>query len=100
MRMPVYFTTSIGPDENSSRKLFAFAKSVGVEAIVSAPDPQSLADIDRLAQEFGINVALYNRGRKDTPAYWSPPAFLNAVRDRSKRIGVAADVRELDRSGN
>ena len=92
IRMPAYFTPTIGPDEDSSRRLFEFAKSAGVATIVSDPDPQSLAAIDKLAAEFGINVALYNRNRKETPAYWNPQSLLEALKGRSNRIGAAGDV--------
>jgi type 1 glutamine amidotransferase/sugar phosphate isomerase/epimerase len=91
LRMPAYFTPAIGPDEASSRKLFAFAKDLGVETIVSAPDPASLAEIDRLANEYGVNVALYSLGRKETPAYWDPKAAVSLLEGRSKRIGLWAD---------
>ncbi len=92
LRMPAYFIATIGPDENASRKLFEFAKNLGVETIVSAPGPDSLPAIDKLANEFGINVALYNRSRKETPAYWDPKSMLAALEGRSKRIGVCADI--------
>ncbi len=39
LRMPAYFIATIGPDESTGRKLFEFAKSLGVETIVSAPLP-------------------------------------------------------------
>jgi len=92
LRMPAYFTPLIDSDENSRRRLFGFAKDLGVETIISDPDPQSLPEIDRLANEYGINVALLNRGRKDTPAYWDPSRLLAVVEARSKRIGACVDV--------
>ncbi|HYW45045.1 MAG TPA: ThuA domain-containing protein [Bryobacteraceae bacterium] len=97
--MPVYFTATIGPDESSSRELFVFAKALNVETIVSDPAPESLAVVDALANEFGINVALYNRSRKETPAYWDPKSLLNAVEGRSKRFGACADIGNWMREG-
>jgi type 1 glutamine amidotransferase/HEAT repeat protein/sugar phosphate isomerase/epimerase len=88
--MPVYFTATIGPDESSSRKLFEFAKALNVETIVSDPAPESLAAIDKLANEFGVNVALYNG---------SPKSLLSALEGRSKRIGVCADIGAWVREG-
>jgi type 1 glutamine amidotransferase len=83
LRMPVYFTATIGPDESAIRKLFEFAKGLGVETIVSSPAPELLPAIDRLANEFEINVAMEGRGTRDT---------LSALAGRSKRIGVCADL--------
>src|SRR5713101_8172850 len=84
LRMPAYFTPSIGPDENSSRAVFEFAKSLGVETIVASPDPASLPLIDKLASEFGVNVALSNIA--------DPKGLLQAVEGRSKRIGANVDL--------
>jgi type 1 glutamine amidotransferase/sugar phosphate isomerase/epimerase len=90
--MPAYFVPTIGPDENASRKLFEFAKSLGVETIISDPDPDLLPLIDKLANEFGVNVALYNHGREETPAYWSPEVMLKTLQGRSNRLGACADI--------
>ena len=88
LRMPAYFTATIGPDENASRKLFEFAKALGIETVVSGPAPESLTAIDQLANEFGINVAL----SRDARAYRNPKSVLAAVEGRSKRIGAYADL--------
>ncbi len=92
LRMPVYSVPTIGPDENAARKLFEFAKSLGVETIVSSPPPDSLPAVDKLANEFGVSVALRNRTRQETPAYWDPKSMLGALEGRSARIGVCADT--------
>ncbi len=76
LKMPAYHVASIPAD---ARKLFEFAKSLGVETIVASPDPASLADLDKLATEFGINVAVHGRDPK-------------ILEGRSKRIGLAADA--------
>ena len=90
--MPAYFTADIGADEATNRKVFEFAKSLGVETIVAAPDPARLPAIDQLANEFGINVALRN-GTRD------PKALLQAVEGRTKRIGVAVDTGQWIKDG-
>ena len=60
LRMPVYFTAEISVDEPTARKQFEFAKSLGVETVVVARMPRVLPAIERLADEFGVNVALSN----------------------------------------
>ena len=92
LRMVAYRVESLGADDAARRKVFAFAKAMGVEMIVSSPDPAALADIDKLANEFSINFAIQNRGRKETPAYWNPKGMLTVLEGRSKRIGVYADL--------
>jgi type 1 glutamine amidotransferase len=83
MRMPAYFTPTIAADESSARKLFEFAKNLGVETIVSGPGAESFALVDKLANEYGINVAVYDR---------DPKKALAAVDGRSRRMGVRADT--------
>lgn len=90
--MVAYHVDSIGPDDATRRKVFQFAKSMGAEMVISAVPPTSLPAIDKLAGEIGINFAIENRGRKDTPAYWDPKRLLGALQGLSSRIGVRADV--------
>jgi sugar phosphate isomerase/epimerase len=92
VEMVAYHVDSLEPDDAVRRKVFEFAKSMGAEMIISAPDTGSLPAIDKLAGEFGINVAIENRSRKDTPAYWEPKRLLGALQSRSNRIGVRADL--------
>jgi type 1 glutamine amidotransferase/HEAT repeat protein/sugar phosphate isomerase/epimerase len=81
LRMPVYVTSSIGAGEAAIRKLFEFAKALGVEVIVASSAPDSLPDVDRLANEFAISVALPHAG-----------IMPQALEGRSKRIGIRADT--------
>ena len=99
VQMAAYHVDSFGPDESTRRKVFEFAKSLGVEMIVAAPEPASLPAIDKLANEFGINVAIESLGRKETPAYWQPKRVLTALQGRSSRIGVCVDTGAWLREG-
>ena len=82
LQMPAYHVDAIPTDGSSRRKLFEFAKSLGVELIVSGSQPASLADVDQLANEFGVNVAIENL---------SPKSVAGALQGRGQRIGVVAD---------
>jgi type 1 glutamine amidotransferase/sugar phosphate isomerase/epimerase len=92
LRMPAYFATRIGPDEAQVRTLFEFAAGLGIETIVCSPDPALLATIDGLANKHNVNVALYSRSRKETPAYWNPTNLRETLEGRSQRIGAAVDT--------
>src|ERR1700693_3872778 len=59
IQMVAYHVDGLGPDD---RKVFEFAKSLGVEMIVAAPDPASLPGIDKLANEIGIHRRMANIG--------------------------------------
>jgi type 1 glutamine amidotransferase/sugar phosphate isomerase/epimerase len=91
-RMVAYDVPTIGSDEAEIRKLFEFARSLNVLTIVSAPAPDALPAIDKLANEFNINVAIGNGSKKETPAYADPRKLLQAVNGLSKRIGVCVDT--------
>jgi type 1 glutamine amidotransferase/sugar phosphate isomerase/epimerase len=82
IRMVAYRVPSIGPDEDSSRKVFEFAQEFKVETIVVERLPKDLALIDKLANEFEINVAFCG----------SLKSVLAAVQDRGKRLGLCGDT--------
>lgn len=83
LRMLAYRTDSIGSDESSRRKLFEFAKGLGVETIICAPDLASLHALDKLATEFGVAVAVENSSLK---------SLMSALEGRGPLIGVNADI--------
>ena len=56
VRMAAYRVPTIGPGEQDSRKLFEFAKNIGVGVIVSEHVPDALPTVDKLANEFGVNA--------------------------------------------
>src|SRR5689334_2444851 len=66
VRMSAYHSDAITAD----RKLFEFAKALGIETIIA---PTAGPDVDALAEEFKVNIALEN------------PTALDG---RSKRIGL------------
>jgi hypothetical protein len=90
VRMPAYQTGLTGPDDASWRKLFEFAKEMGVQTIVSAADPAAFPSIDKLAAEFGINVAATSKLH---------PAALSTALEGRNRIGVFADIAEWESQG-
>ena len=79
-----YRIDDVGSDESSQRKVFEFAKAINAPMIITSAPPASLAGLEKLASEFGIDVAL--ESRKD------PKASLSALEGRGKRMGVAADL--------
>jgi type 1 glutamine amidotransferase len=83
MRMAAYHAGGVPGDAASRRKAIDFAKELGVETLIfSGPaDAASLAELDKLATDASINVAL----DKVTAA---------ALEGRSNRIGVHVDAAE------
>lgn len=79
------------------RKLFEFAREMGIETIVSEPAEKDFDLLDKLVEEFQINIAIHNHP-KPSP-YWSPESVLKVIQGRSKRIGACADTGHFRRSG-
>ena len=92
-----YGVVPLPNDETECRKVFDFAKDMGLETIVSEPPPDAIALIARLCDEYEINVAIHNH---PTPsAYWDPHTVLNAVKGHTQRLGACADTSHWMRSG-
>ena len=81
----------------ASRRTFDFAKDMGIETIVSEPGFKQFDELDKLCEEYGINVALHNHP-KPSP-YWDPDTVLKVCKGHSKRIGACADTGHWMRSG-
>ena len=84
-------------DEAECRRVFDFAKDMGIETLASEPPEEALDMIERLAEEYEINVAIHNHPKPSH--YWNPETVLRVTEGRSKRIGACADNGHWMRSG-
>jgi sugar phosphate isomerase/epimerase len=89
--------TELFKDEAKSRKTFDFAKDMGIETIVSEPPEDAFDTLDKLTQEYGINVAIHDHPKPSH--YWNPDTVLKVIAGRNPRIGDCADVGHWQRSG-
>lgn len=81
----------------ASRETFEWSKKMGIETIVTESKQQDLPGLDKLCEEFGINIALHNHPRESR--YWNPVTVVEACNGLSKRIGSDADTGHWYRSG-
>jgi sugar phosphate isomerase/epimerase len=88
-------------DETDWRKLFAFAKEFGllvINAEPPSPSVQTFEMIDRLADEYDVNVAIHNHKAPST--YWYPKIIDDFIKNsNSTHIGINADLGHWVRSG-
>jgi sugar phosphate isomerase/epimerase len=91
-----YGVVDLGRDEKSARKVFDFAREMGVQTIVSEPDPALMDTLDKLTEEYQINVAIHNHPKPSR--YWSPDTVLETLKGHSRRIGACADTGHWIRS--
>jgi len=97
VRVANFGVTGIPGDEAGRRKLFEWARAMGIETICAEPEPESLAGLDPWCQEYGINLALHNH--PEPSRYWDPQTVLDACNGLSRRIGACADTGHWMRSG-
>lgn len=89
-----YGVVGIPKDEAQARKIFEFAKTMGLRA-VTTESVDAIDTIEKLVKEFDIMVGFHNHPRRaDDPNYkvWDPKYILSVIEDRDERIGAAADT--------
>lgn len=84
-------------DDKANRKVFEFAKAVGLRNITIDPSPDSFDSVEALVKEFDIRVAIHNHG--PTHRYNKVVDVLKAIENRDSRIGACADLGHFIRSG-
>jgi len=96
-----YGVVGIPSDEAGARKVFEFAKALGLRA-VTTESVEALDTIERLVKEYDVMVAIHNHPRQpNNPNYrvWDPRYVLEVVKNRDRRIGACADTGHWVRSG-
>lgn len=91
VRAVVYGVQRFTSNHDENRKIFEWAKQNGIETFGAAPDPDSFDSLEKLVEEFQINVAIHNHGPGDKH-YAKIDQLVAALKDRHPRIGSCADV--------
>ena len=92
-----YGVVGIDSDEAGARKIFDFAKAMGIETIVSEPPKAAFPMLDKLTQEYNINIAIHNHPKPSL--YWNYKKVLEVTEGLNPRIGACADTGHWMRSG-
>ena len=96
-----YGVTGIDRNEDGARKLFQWAKRMGI-GILNTESTESIDTIEKMVKEFDIKVGFHNHPRQENnPGYkvWDPAYVLSLVKERDIRIGSCADTGHWVRSG-
>ena len=96
-----YGVVDIPKDEEAARKVFEFAKKMGMRGITTESVP-SMDTIEKMVKEYDITVGFHNHPRQpNNPNYrvWDPWYILSIVKDRDPRIGACADTGHWQTSG-
>ncbi len=98
MQMASYYAP-LDADATAFRKVFDFAKEMGVETLVAEPPAQVFETLDGLCAEYKINLAIHNHPESAESKYWKPENVLKVCEGRSKLIGACPDTGHWVRSG-
>jgi type 1 glutamine amidotransferase len=83
LRMAAYRLAALPADRETRRKAFEFGKTLGADTIIVPAESSEFVDLDRLAAELDLHVAVVSRD------------FRSAARGmagRSSRIGLEVDL--------
>jgi sugar phosphate isomerase/epimerase len=95
-----YGVVGIPKDEAGARKIFEFAKTMGLRA-VTTESVDAIDTIEKMVKEYDIMVGFHDHPKRaNDPSYrmWDPNYILSVVKDRDPRIGACADTGHWVRS--
>jgi L-ribulose-5-phosphate 3-epimerase len=92
------FYGNLDADQGRARKIFDFCKEMGAGTVVSEPPVAALDMIEKLCDEYKINLAIHNHPKPHSN-YWHPEKIVAACKGRGKRIGSCCDTGHWVRSG-
>ena len=91
IKMPTYGVVGFSNNEADARKKFAFAKAMGIRTMSAYPSLDSLTMLDKLVEEYKINLAIHNHGPGDN-LYDKIQKQVDALNGHSPRIGACIDT--------
>ncbi|HZW29715.1 MAG TPA: sugar phosphate isomerase/epimerase [Isosphaeraceae bacterium] len=91
-----YGVVPLTKDAAATRRVFAFAKAMGLEYLSASPSPDSFDLLDRLVEESGIAVGIHNHGPGDR--YAKIETIAAAIKDHHPKIGCCIDTGHFLRS--
>jgi sugar phosphate isomerase/epimerase len=85
-------------DKEDNRKLFEFAKEMGIKVIVvEPPDFKIFDNLEELVKEYDIKIAIHNHGIRSL--YGNPAVVRTLLKHRDPRIGVCMDAGWITSTG-
>lgn len=89
--MLTYGVVGFSNNEPDARKKFTFAKAMGIRTMSAYPSPDSFPLLDRLVDEYKINLAIHNHGPGDN-LYDKIQKEVDALKGHNERIGACIDT--------
>jgi sugar phosphate isomerase/epimerase len=102
VEMTSYYVNDFGAGEPEARKVFELAQKLGVKVLVSEPKPEMLGMLDKLCQEFDMDLAIHNHPKNPKDAKyenWDPEHVMKMLQIHSNHLGCCVDTGHWVRSG-
>ncbi len=96
------YVADFGKTEAETRKLFEFAKALGLRGLTGEPPVDRLDRIEKLVKETGIQLCFHNHAKNPAkPEYrnWDPDYLMGLMKGRDPRMGFSVDTGHITRSG-
>jgi len=90
IRLVSYGVVGFENNEKSMRKVFDFARKMGIRTIVTEPKYDDFSIIERMVKEYNISIAIHNHPKPSKYAH--PETVLEHVNGLDERIGSCADT--------
>ena len=87
---------ALGKDEAADRKIFEFARAMGLGYLTVDPDPDSFDLLDKLVEEYDIPIGIHNHGPGHK--YALIDTIAKSIKDHSPKIGCCIDTGHFLRS--
>ena len=97
LSLVAYGVVDIGTTEESMRKVFDFARKMGIGTVVCEPQDDDFGLLERLVKEYNLRVAIHNHPKPSK--YALPMTVFEHLQGRDERIGVCADTGHWMREG-
>ncbi len=97
-----YGVVGLPNNEAECRRVFDFAKKMGLRAVTSEAKADAMDLIEKLVKEYDIMMAIHNHPKRpNDPNYrhWDPAYIKSLVDGRDRRLGSCADTGHFARSG-
>ncbi|MBN1273719.1 MAG: DUF1080 domain-containing protein [Candidatus Aminicenantes bacterium] len=97
IRLVAYGVDGIENEKKSMEQVFSFARKLGIRTVVTEPKFDDYALLDRMAREFGVDIAIHNHPQPTK--YSQPEVVLEHVQKFGPHVGVCADTGHWMRTG-
>jgi inosose dehydratase len=99
LKISAHGVNAFSKDHEKNRKIFDFAKKLGVRTITANPQPdgETFGSLDKLVAQYDMRIAIHNHG--PSALYDKLDSVTKAIKDHDKRIGACVDCGHFLRSG-